>query len=385
MMQLKTVLLSFLVSMSISAFAQIAKGNYNLAGDVGLSVNLQKSKFRQNFGGSMSINPSVSKFITDKWLVGLQPHLGASVSKSSFPQGSSPQFDVTYKSQAVGLRLNTRYYFTRVKNVHFFGRAGLDVLSNWQNAVYSNARLKGNTTTFNYDIGLGANVFLNPEVALESTLSYTGQNIGYNQTDPNNQQATRSGNAKSDVLSLSISLNSFLNLSSKTEEKETPQYIRRNRQILGGQVSLNRYSSEAGSSTYFSLSPQFSQFITSHLLLKGEVNIFGNVDDTKNTQVNTRLSTRYYIPLGKRFFMYPELNAAYQTGRNSYFVISSLNELSPNTFTAGLGFGGSYFLSENLAIDASFVQTQMYFGDQTSRYTSSLLGLGNVGLLYFIR
>jgi hypothetical protein len=191
---------------------------------------------------------------------------------------------------------------------------------------------------------------------------------------------------KYDLFSLAVQFNNFLGLSLKNDSKETPQYIGKNRQIAGGQAHFNYYKSADEKSTLYRINPQFGQFITSRVLLKGEFTALGDADDKENSAFNTTVAARYYLPIGKRFFMYPELSATYLTGQgNKFSVVGTFSNTLPDMLVGGLSIGGSYFLSKNIAIDLTFSKTQVYFGEQPNKFLTTSLGVGTIGLLYFIK
>ena len=385
MTQFKALILIFLAFTTSSTFAQIAKGNYSVNGNVGLTANLQKNESYQNLTTAAVINPSVGKFITDKWFVSLQPRLSASTTRFGFGKlNASSQVNQRLNSQTLGLGINARYYFMNDKNTRFFGLIGLDASRN-QYAIEGTfgGDAQSKSTQTSYQIGVGADIFLNSEVALEPTFSYTNYATQFTQTGFAASPA--SGDNKYDLFSLTIQFNNFLNLSLKTDSKETPQYIGKNRQIVGGQANFSHTKSASEKSTYYTLNPQFGQFITPRVLLKGALTVLGDVDFPKSTAVNTTLAARYYWPIRKRFFIYPELSVNYLTGSNIQSVVLGNDIGFPNTLTTGLTIGGSYFLSKNLAIDMTFSQTRLYFGESTRQYITTSLGIGTIGLLYFIK
>ncbi len=378
----KAIFITFLAFTALPTFSQITKGNYSVAGNFGLLANLQKSSPFNDFRTSAFINPSVGKFITDKWFVGVQPNLYASMTRfgvEKFSTASQSTSKSTY--QILGLGITSRYYFADDKKTRFFGLMGLGVSQSWYVAdnIFSNdATSKG--TGIQYEVGFGADIFLNPEVALEPTLSYTGYQSHYEQTGFGGSNPV---NRKENLLALTIKFNNFVNFSTKTDSKETPQYIGKNRQIAGGRADFSHVKSSTEKSTYYTLNPQFGQFITHHILLKGALTVVGDVDISENTTVNTALAARYYWCIHKRFFMYPELSVNYFALANSQFLNGSVS--FPNIFTTGLTIGGSYFLSKNLAIDMTFSQTQLSFRESTDQCLSTSLGIGTIGLLYFIK
>jgi hypothetical protein len=390
MIQFKTLLIVFFAFISVPIFAQIAKGNYNFNGTADLSANLttypQQPILPRILVANASINPSVSKFITNKWLVGLQPNLSIGTTQ----RGTSTIAVYSAQNSTLGLGVISRYYFGNIRNTHFFGFAGLDIAQGHFEPKNFVRDSKSKLNQFSYSVGFGANIFLNSEVALEPTISYSSYQNTYKQT----------GNGTSSVViinyisfSTGVQLNNFLKFSTKTDTKEPARYIGKNRRILGGRTYLD-FNGNYGADIKFNFAPQFSQFITPRIMLKGalDFSVISQVSQFQFFQTwlrfdmlfNTGVAARYYVPFGKRFFIYPELNSSYSLGRSSRYFGTN-NNTPTKILTAGLSIGGSYFLSENIALDMSFVQARFSFDGPPNRNTSGLLGIGNIGLLYFIR
>ena len=65
------------------------------------------------------------------------------------------------------------------------------------------------------------------------------------------------------------------------------------------------------------------------------------------------VAARYYVPVKKRFYVYPQLSYGYRQG-NSY-VNGNINHLM------SVGLGGNYFLSKNIALEATFLQANLHY------------------------
>lgn len=61
--------------LALPVFAQLQKGNYSFGGDAHLMGALEKSEYANTNALNVSLSPSVSKFLTDKWQMGVRPIL----------------------------------------------------------------------------------------------------------------------------------------------------------------------------------------------------------------------------------------------------------------------------------------------------------------------
>jgi hypothetical protein len=119
MTQFKAFSILFLTFIATTSFAQTTKGNYSVNGNVGLTADLVKNGSYQHLQTSALINPSVGKFITDKWFVGVQPNLFAYSTTIGWRKPNALKNYVS--GQKLGLGITARYYFTDDVNTRFFG------------------------------------------------------------------------------------------------------------------------------------------------------------------------------------------------------------------------------------------------------------------------
>jgi opacity protein-like surface antigen len=264
-----------------------------------------------------------------------------------------------------------------------FATASFDHKSSYASSLDPSNGLveKSNSGNYlNYQIGIGVNLFFNKDVAFEASLAYVHAERPFSEgflVYANNPDGT------SDIL-LNFKMSNFINLSSKTKEGEAPQYIRRGRQTLDVNGWYGKEQSYYTARRY-KLSAQYSYLITNRLMLKANYHSENYFNDTRHPYVNVALSARYYLPMKSRFFMYPQLSIAEAVGHEPVSTTRAYNYYETSF---GLGIGGSYFLSDNIALDATFLQARLCskstkFFEQP--YGAGLLGIGNVGLLYFIR
>jgi hypothetical protein len=392
--QLKTLVVCFIVALAtLPAFAQIQKGSYTLGGDVGLNAYLQRGNVYNITNINASVSPSVGKFLTDKWLVGVRPLLATIVENGNYAQSASTLNIQETKGNFTrfGVELSSRYYVKTTGKLNAFGFANASyarALSYNYYKPYSGGDITEeniNGNFLNYQAGLGANYFLKPDVAVEATLSYAHAEVPYSNLSFTTGQVLASEN-----IALNFSMNNFIGSFAKTDKEETPQYIKRGRQTLGGNASFLRTKpKDLSAQTFIQVHPQFSQFVTNKLRVMGEMNLFRNLGDKATNSLTFTAAARYYLPIKNRFFLHPQFGYTYQAENLTGFRSNGIYYFTDNfKHTAELSFGGSYFLTQNIALEATFLQTKLYFRDKgysENQSLRSILGLGNVGLTYFIR
>jgi hypothetical protein len=380
MTQFKRFITSLLcLCATITTFAQIQKGNYNLGGDVTVAGAFTKSKYFNANELNLSLSPSVGKFLTDNWLVAARPILSTQIQKGDFAERSFID-EYTYSADVtrLGLELSSRYYVHLGKKTSLFGLVSGSYDRGFSHGSISSPK-SGNTdgesaaNFLNYQGGIGLNVSVNRDVFFETTFSYVHQEIPSSAlflTFARNESPSES-------ILFNCSMNHFISLTKQSKENEgTPQYIKKGRRILGGNIEIWKKDGQFNSR----LTPQYSGFVTDNLLLSGTLlwqSVYSGRDN--NQLLGGIVSAKYYFPVKNRFFLYPQLTYIRRsTNSNGFdYYKHALN----------IGIGGSYFLSENVALDATFLQARMYLlqaGESDQQRLSSALGLGNVGIIYFI-
>ena len=376
MTQLKTLLFSlFLSCVHTTIFAQIQKGNYNFGGDVGLSANSTSSNTLNGKDARLLVSPSVGKFLTNEWLVSVKPILSTqnqTYKLSDF--GSNLTNDYTLGQTNVGVGIGSRYYLSLSDKTSFFGAVNASFAHQWSNVSFANQggnydnKIEGNVVT--YGGGVGLNVAVKQGVFFETSLSY-------NATESKSGTGTR----KFDFFSLNCGLNHFIGNPKKADIEADYAFIKQGRQMFSGGLTINKMSDVYSTI----INPKFSQFVTDNVLVSGEASI-SNVSSAAgvdNQIITLTASSRYYFPVKNRFFLYPELS---YTRRYENTSANSSSSYSKNELA--IGIGGNYFLSKNVALEATFLQARFnIFAEQNNeqRTLTGLVGLGNVGLVYFIR
>jgi hypothetical protein len=381
MTQFKTLLVLIFALFANTLFAQIEKGNYSLNGGFGLSSSsLNQTNYRNQSKGA-SFYPSVGKLLTKKWRLTLSPSLSAYSSEGTYTSPFNNQKSISKSGNSgLGLGLSNRFYFADTKKTHYFVDADLYIGQNKYNYAYNSNNPRDTsysekTTAISYKLGIGADVFLNPEVALETSLIVYGR-LFYQVNDENK--------AYSNSFSLNVGLNNFINLGQQKEENEPIKYLKKGRKIIGGRFNLDSYKYNSTKINVLNLgfSPQMGYFITDKILFRAQL-VFDrtfSLDKTRDNYQNltTAFSARYYLPVNKRFSVYPEFKSAYSISGSKSSDLSDWVDL-------GFGFGGSYFLSKNVALDGKFIGFDLHSRERfKTDYTITTIGINSVGLLYFI-
>jgi hypothetical protein len=370
MSQFKAFLSTFLLFITLSAFGQIEKGNYNFGGDVELNGSFLKTYWNHFTDFNASLSPSINKFVTNKLMLGFRPILATSFSAGTTFYSS----DINRESLVqLGIEGAGRYYFNENSKLKLFGFATASFNRTFQAIkIPSFQNGSGQTNYINFKSGIGADFIINKDVAIEGKLSYFHREVpqSYIYFDP-----TKYYSKGSDNLELIFNLNHFIPPFSSHKSEDNTEYIKKGRRTLGGHIRFWAEKEAAIKIKYLNseITPQFSQFITDRWMLSGDLQIVNLLANLGEIGVSFAVIGRYYKPITHRFFVYPQMAIA--TGFTPRFSIREAG------IGLNIGLGGSYFLSKNVALDATFVKVNVGL----MGYLDTSLGAGQVGLLYFIR
>ena len=380
MMQFKPLLfILFLACVHTATFGQIQKGNYNFGGDVALSTTSMSSNSFKEKTVNLSLSPSFGKFLTNEWLVSVQPLLSTKTQNANVSDlsGNGP-YEYKQGQTNLGLGISSRYYVKMSDKISLFGavngsftRQLSSVFITGVNANNFDRKTMANLVT--YGVGVGVNIAVKPDVFFETTLSYNGSEL---------IRTDGFGRNKFNFLSFNCGLNHFIINPRKADFASDFAFIKKGRQMFGGGLTVNKFPD------YFvsTINPKLSQFVTNRLLLSGEMAIKTFNGDGIDIQIITATAAaRYYLPVQKRFFVYPELSYTrkYDDNASNSFFNNRYNKDE-----VAMGIGGNYFLSKNVALEANFLQARFNVSAEksTGQYNSlGLVGLNNIGLVYFIR
>jgi hypothetical protein len=365
-------------------FAQNFKGLKSIGGDASLSFRtynneyLKPTSYEYNSVGLSLNSPFYGKFLTNRLFVGGESSVLFYVDKR-FGRTDSLQSQQDSKSfnTVIGLNPTVRFYLNDNAKFRVFLQSqaslGLEI---------SNFKFKSSTSNFSFTstdfeigeiyVSLGMNKVLDTHIYWESQLRYK---IRKGSTD----------------VSLSLGLQNFMPrvLPKKTEE-EAPQYLAKGRSVFDAFGSA--YYSDYGSGTSsFGLNLNYFQakFVTDKIAIGGNanVNIGTYLMDTINNvyskaAINFQLNpiARYYVPLTKRLYVYPQVGVVMRYDNQSqgrYFADSRFS-VSYNT---SVGF--NYFVNQNVAYSLNFNLNT--FDNVSEETNSSSFSTGvRLGVVYFI-
>jgi len=169
----KSIPYIFCLSMlSLSAFAQIPKGTSMIGGSISLSHQDSKpSDGSQHKSTSFNVQPSYGFFVIDNLAVGVIG--GFDLDKSE----SEATYSSTTKSRSISAGPFARYYVPFNSKLYAFGQGSYAWKWSRSEAKYSNPAIPNTIVekerTNSWALGAGLSYFLNPDIALEASVSYT--------------------------------------------------------------------------------------------------------------------------------------------------------------------------------------------------------------------
>ncbi len=340
---------------SFNAHAQIEKGATSLGGSLDI--------IRNNYGSSLSntiiLTPTYGCFITNKIMI--KGKFGI------FSQKSDNGIVDKYRFNQFSIVPEARYYFNPESEFKFFAGASLGFRVFKVNNSNNNPS-KFTNSEFNQSVYVGFDRFLNKEIAIESTLSFTHSNLSdgfltYGLTNLSN-------------VGFNIGLNNFVNF--KSAETDVEDLVGKGRSIIGGQLSLNTYSGNfyelsAGKplkikGNFATLDAEYGLFVTTGLLIGAKTNV---VLANSLKQFGIAAYSQYFHTLTRKLKLQAKAELGY-----------SLNSNYHTTRIKG-ALGVTYFLSQMLALDIDLLSFNKDFNSIS--YSKSKNFGSNVGLRYFLK
>jgi Outer membrane protein beta-barrel domain len=336
-------LVSSLMLISIFSQAQIGLNTSTLSGNATLGYQITSADNYKFSSSVATFNPSYGKFIGKKTLLSLQPDmLYAGYKRESTQSLGSSEWG------NVGLNANIRHYINPDAKFKFYGEAHFGATKYWYPTEFSN----GPYELTNGRIGgaIGANYFLNKTIALDAKVGYL------------REQSLAGPKYGTDKFYIGVGLANFMHADS--EVGEGAELIEKGRKSIDGYIGVNKNDFGTG----YQLKAKYSQFIANGLMVGGSIeaenSYLGRNFDKNSFKADAMV--RYYVPLTKKLFIYPEAKV-------TYFNLSS------NKFYYELGVGASYFIKKNVALDIDLFRLGASQGQ-----TNTFLG-ANVGLKYFLK
>ena len=365
-------------------FAQNFKGLKSIGGDASLSFstnNIERIKplsYEYNSVGVRLNSPFYGKFLTNRLFVGGQSSLflGFSNQAGRVDTLQSPQNNKLFKTD-IGLNPVVRFYLNDNPKFRVFlqSQVSLGLQISRINLKSSSSNFDYTSTDFDVDdiyVSLGMNKPLDTHIYWESQLRYE---IGKGSTN----------------VSLSLGLQNFMpNVLPKKTEEGTPQYLAKGRSIFDASVNAQYYKYGSGTNSFgLNLNYFQAKFVTDKIAVGANANLnMGTylIDTTNNVyskaDIRFQLNpiARYYVPLTKRLYVYPQIGIVARYDNQSEGRYFGDNRLSV-TYNTSVGF--NYFVNSNVAYSLNFnLNTYNNVGEEMN---SSSFGTGvTLGVVYFI-
>ncbi len=345
-MKIKAILFGLFCFFTTATFAQIAKQNLIIEG--GASLQLVNLSLENGNNGIISgtdatvfIGPSVSYFVSDRLAVG-----GSLLVNSIADAGTN-----------FGLTGKARLYLSGDETGGWFLAGELGFLSGSRDGQFF-----GNG-------GLGFDIFLAPNLALESTMS-----VGFlNEEDI-------IGNLVQ--LRIGTGLKFFFDRFPEELPENRSEIIRKGTRFLGissGSILLNRRNNV--STSLVNLSPSFGKFISNNMLFGWNFNLTNQSANGFNRfTVQATPFLRYYLnPTGKTLVPFGEVGGGISFNLLSGDVIPNQNqtETSPLLFA---NIGVDYFIRPNIAFEVKAGYRYAKISDAVIQNTTSL----SLGFQFFL-
>ena len=335
-MKFKYFLLLFLCTVFNSLFGQLAHRNLIIEGAASTQLFIQKN----NSEGLITASPTISYFITDKFVAG-----------GGFQTAIIPGTGTNF-----GLNATARYYFSTQAYNAWFAKSNIGFITG------------GGFNVFTGNIGLGLDLFLSPNIALENTLS-----IGFQ------KEEDIIGN--SIVFQLGTGLKFFFDRTPEGSEDGRNGILQKGTLFLGmsaGNIQL--FSRNGIRNSSISLSPNIGKFLTNNLVLGANLTIQNSSFDGFNSfGLDILPYGRYYPTAGeKRGALFGEIGGGLRLTALSGDRIINQTETNLTIFA---GLGVNYFLRPTVAFEVK--GTFNYF-KETTFFDRNVLGI-NFGFQFFFR
>ncbi len=361
MLNVKNALIATLLQLTAYALtAQIEEGAASIGGNIDVGYKMLNSPTNRK-SESIQENARIKAgvFLSDRFM--LEGNLGLNATQS---------LSYNFKNAELSGGLAGRYYFSKDKNLKWFAGAG--AMINTGGSFFDTDRNPiSSSNKINGFVFVGNDYFLTKNIALETVLSYGS-------TDNNSQQ-----------LGINISLRNFVGKKSTEDAPENAQnFIAKGRVMADASLSFNHIFNSNAKGAGVSASVSYAQFLTKGLLIGGSASLknvsngfsdrrFQGVAGFESNTLNAEIMGRYYVPLTKRLFVYPEAKMGYY---QSNAKIEPNTTYSSKGFYGSMGIGASYFLNRNMALDANVVR----FSKSDDNTTSTSAGI-NLGIRYFFK
>ena len=358
-MQLKSLflLIALMFVYSVSQ-AQIGFGFKKIGGNAALNYNHRSEDFfaPSQLSASADLNPTLGTFAGKKTLLSIQPN-----AQYATTLGNSRYSYFEQITSSLGLNVSLRRYLNPDAKWKFYGEIMGGVFEKTL-ANYSGNKYSRNIK----DVGalIGANKFLNNSMSLNFQLGcdFLFYDEGYFR------------NSKTSKYFLGLNLESFINTDTKEEDS---MLIAKGRKTIDGNISFNYYVYEE-TTLVFDFAVKYGQLITSKLMVGGVLGTTGAARAFDGKKIDVQLFTRYYFPLTKKLFIYPQAKLLF--GQPEFSVPRYYSNSSKNNVYAEGSLGLNYFIKKNVALEVDLIRFSYTDNDYTNLRASA-----NVGLRYFLK
>ncbi len=171
---------------SSAGFAQLRKGTVLLGGALHAysdDKNRDRNLYEEEYA-SFSLSPVAGIFISDRWVVGLQPSVQYRRSFMSSADSNYSRYKNDDKSTTYGVGINARYYvplnekfafFTNLSGVGYSFTKGRTKNERYDHPEFSiDRKYQENNYNIGLFAGLGITYFLTPRIGLEATMGQIG-------------------------------------------------------------------------------------------------------------------------------------------------------------------------------------------------------------------
>ncbi|GEM_PF-4282321 len=335
-MKSKYLLLAFLSCFFNPLFSQLSHRNLIVEGAA--STQLQVINSSSEF--LIVASPTISYFITDKFVAG-----------GGFQTAIIPETGTNF-----GLNATTRYYFSNQAYNAWFAEGNLGFLTG------------GGFNLITGDIGIGLDLFLSPNIALENTFS-----IGFQ------KEEDVLGNTI--VFQLGTGLKFFFDRMPEGAEEGRNGILEKGNLFLGmtaGDIQL--FSRNGNQNSTVTLSPNIGKFLTNNWVLGANLTLQNRSFNGANFFSLTTLPyVRYYVNAAeKRAVPFGEVGGGIQLTTVSGDRIINQTQTNPVIF-AGVGF--NYFLRPTIAFE---VKGSYNYFKQTDFFDTNIISI-NFGFQFFFR
>lgn len=299
---MKNYFIAFFITLlfSTNIFAQLKKGDwsFSLLGRVSVTGEIEGNT---DFTSS-SLNPSAGKMLTDNWMVGSGIRLFASTGlgeESSFLSSSS-----------FGVSPFVRYYRQLQPKLMGFGFLETNLLQRNMDEGITNPE---EGFTYWGTVGLGADLFIAPNVALEfkaGTQLFNGGDFNVDRTNSNRAF-------------INIGFKTFLVDRFAEEFNLQENYLRKGNYVLSGTAGFSIYDNiriglvltpeeEELNGYQFNVSTGLEYFRTDNWVIGGSAGVFlTKVNSNHRLNSSLAASSKYYQPINENLFFVPSVNLLY--------------------------------------------------------------------------